>query len=43
MIAEQWKLETLKMMGARSKINAISLMLRYINENRHTYVDINCQ
>jgi len=40
LIAEQSKLETIKMMGARSKINAISLNVKINDENRYTYVDI---
>jgi len=43
LIAEQSKLETVKMMGARSKINVISLNVK-INKRKSVdiYVDINC-
>ena len=37
LIAEQSKLETIKMMGARSKINAISLNVR-INERKSVHI-----
>ena len=37
LIAEQSKLETIKMMGARSKINAISLNVK-INERKSVHI-----